>query len=603
MQGCLVLEERGLGGSLVQGPCGEGEVQAVHHAHDEDVGDVPAIGRLGGHHTVLRQRNHGTIVEDSHDDDEDGGEVPVVDDGDQAKGEADTEGHGDGVLGVGGHALEDLARADHRRHDGGQARLRQHDVGSTTSSIGGVSHSHTHVSLLQGGCVIHTITCHADDVVGVLQDLDDLKLVLREHLGKAVAGLHHLHKVLVAVQLACVAIAGLDHDLTGEHLSAHAQHLGGFLPDKQVVTSDHLDLDALVLAVLDGLLGVVARGVKQRQQRQHLPLGAIFAVAVCHSQAQRAEAAVCKFHHLLVHGGIQLGCIPRLGQHHLRRALQHAEHPAGGDLQARCDGNLVIGVEGEVLGVLVVPLNCFPVWIRLPQHHIDGLLCDCVGRQGAHSHDLIHAHVAHRHHHALVNGQLVQGEGAGFVRAQHIHACHLLYGAHTGDDGTLACKLVGTQGEGHGQHSGHGNGNTAHQHHQHIQQGGAALSATNAFMRVVPKLHGQLDNDPQQDGDDADGAHLVHDSLQVGYVVGAADEGSCTSEEGVHTSSIHHCMALSLLDARAAEGHVARELLGRKGLSCEGGLVDLHGRFLLPLISSLFFQQLDVCWYDVAQAD
>eukprot|EP00983_Pelagomonas_calceolata_P133480 1161968-Pelagomonas_calceolata.AAC.3 len=64
-----------------------------------------------------------------------------------------------------------------------------------------------------------------------------------------------------------------------------------------------------------------------------------------------------------------------------------------------------------------------PVWIRLPQHHIDGLLCDCVGRQGAHSHDLIHAHVAHRHHHALVNGQLVQGEGAGFVRAQHIHAC------------------------------------------------------------------------------------------------------------------------------------------------------------------------------------
>eukprot|EP00967_Tisochrysis_lutea_P014183 scaffold15946_cov22-Tisochrysis_lutea.AAC.1 len=52
---------------------------------------------------------------------------------------------------------------------------------------------------------------------------------------------------------------------------------------------------------------------------------------------------------------------------YLRRALQHAEHPAGGDLQARCDGNLVIGVEGEVLGVLVVPLNCF-----LPAHGKEG---------------------------------------------------------------------------------------------------------------------------------------------------------------------------------------------------------------------------------------
>ena len=38
--------------------------------------------------------------------------VPVVDDGQDAEGEADTEGHGHGVLGVGGHALEDLAGTD-----------------------------------------------------------------------------------------------------------------------------------------------------------------------------------------------------------------------------------------------------------------------------------------------------------------------------------------------------------------------------------------------------------------------------------------------------------------------------------------------------------
>ena len=43
--------------------------------------------------------------------------APVVDDREQAEGEADEEGHGAGVLGVGGHALEDLARADDRAHD------------------------------------------------------------------------------------------------------------------------------------------------------------------------------------------------------------------------------------------------------------------------------------------------------------------------------------------------------------------------------------------------------------------------------------------------------------------------------------------------------
>lgn len=34
--------------------------------------------------------------------------LPVVDDGEEAKGEADTESHGHSVLGVCSHALEDL---------------------------------------------------------------------------------------------------------------------------------------------------------------------------------------------------------------------------------------------------------------------------------------------------------------------------------------------------------------------------------------------------------------------------------------------------------------------------------------------------------------
>ena len=63
------------------------------------------------------------------------GVSPVVDDGEEAKGEADAESHGDGVLGIGRHALEDLARADDGRHDHGQTGPRQHNVSGATGGI------------------------------------------------------------------------------------------------------------------------------------------------------------------------------------------------------------------------------------------------------------------------------------------------------------------------------------------------------------------------------------------------------------------------------------------------------------------------------------
>ena len=63
--------------------------------------------------------------------------LPVVDDSQQAKGEADTEGHGHSVLGICGHALEDLPGTNNGLHDGRQPRLGQHDVSSTSSSISG----------------------------------------------------------------------------------------------------------------------------------------------------------------------------------------------------------------------------------------------------------------------------------------------------------------------------------------------------------------------------------------------------------------------------------------------------------------------------------
>ena len=115
----------------------------------------------------LGKGNHGTIVEDGEEDDEDGGEVEVVQHSQQAEGEADTESHGhcvpaqynnaskntaimcymrgceqalaaiSPVLGVRCHALEDLPGANDCGYDDRESGLGQHDVCSTTGGIRG----------------------------------------------------------------------------------------------------------------------------------------------------------------------------------------------------------------------------------------------------------------------------------------------------------------------------------------------------------------------------------------------------------------------------------------------------------------------------------
>ena len=52
-----------------------------------------------------------------------------------------------------------------------------------------------------------------------------------------------------------------------------------------------------------------------------------------------------------------------------------------------------------------------------------------------------------------------------------------------------------------------------------------------AAVVIVPELHRQCDDDPDDDGDEAHRADAVHDDLEVGHVVGAADEGSSPASQ------------------------------------------------------------------------
>ncbi len=83
-------------------------------------------------------------------------------------------------------------------------------------------------------------------------------------------------------------------------------------------------------------------------------------------------------------------------------------------------------------------------------------------------------------------------------------------------------------------------------------------------MPVVAKLDCKLNDHPNTNGDQTASSNLGHDLLQIGHVVGGANQRSSTPKEGVGTGSIHNGMLLSLLDGRARETDVVGVLLDRQ---------------------------------------
>ena len=73
-------------------------------------------------------------------------------------------------------------------------------------------------------------------------------------------------------------------------------------------------------------------------------------------------------------------------------------------------------------------------------------------------------------------------------------------------------------------------------------------NTTQTLVAVVPELGSQLDDDPDTDGEQAHSTDGGHDLLDVGHILGAANERSCTAEEGVDARGVHQGLALSLLD-------------------------------------------------------
>mmetsp|Transcript_35246 Transcript_35246/g.91584 ORF Transcript_35246/g.91584 Transcript_35246/m.91584 type:complete len:725 (-) Transcript_35246:873-3047(-) len=508
------------GGQVEEDDGGDCLDEAVRKAEGEHLGEEPGVRHGAGCHEVLGEGDHGSIIEDGKEHNQERRKVPVINDCDEAKGEADADGDGNGVLGVRLHALEDLAGSDDGIDDDAQPWLGEHHVGRRTGSVSGVRHRDANITFLEGRRIVHAVACHAADVPTVLKPLHNLVLVLWENFRKAVRLLDQLVQRNASLhQAACHA--GLN-DIRGVHVGAHPKLARSLHANGKLVTGDHLDANAQSVSLLDGELGVVAGRVKQWDEAHELPLGdAIRPIALCNSHTKGAVAARRVLQDALLHLSLDLWQVVRQAEHHLRCALGHAE--AGVDT-IRCrvglgvdesNGALVGRVEGAVLEAFVaVPEGVLPV-VRVVQADINGLVALNARTERGVEEDVLRDEPALGLEVGLVHRQLVEGECAGLVGAQHVHACHLLDRRQPAHDGALLSQLVGAKCQSHREHGGHCNGDTTHDDDEHVGEGRAASFAWPTLVLVHPKLHSQLNDDPEQNGDHACEADGGHDLLQM----------------------------------------------------------------------------------------
>ena len=156
--------------------------------------------------------------------------------------------------------VDDDRQAGRHQHDGGRRACRVRRAGNGDAAVG----------LLQRRGVVHAVAGHADDVAALLQIIDDVELVFGEDLGEAVGvldGLGYRRRLLL---LFVTQAAGI------KDVGAHPKFLGGFLGDGQSIAGHHFDLHAQVFGGRDGRLGVVARGIEQRQHAEELPFAIAF---------------------------------------------------------------------------------------------------------------------------------------------------------------------------------------------------------------------------------------------------------------------------------------------------------------------------------------
>ena len=131
-------------------------------------------------------QNRAVVEQGQHHDHHRGQRIKVEDQDRQGHEQQHAQGLGNAVDRVAVHPLEDFPALLDRVDDHRQAGGHQHDGRRGARRVRGARNGDAAVGLLQRRGVIHPVAGHADDVAALLQDIDNMELVLREHLGEAV---------------------------------------------------------------------------------------------------------------------------------------------------------------------------------------------------------------------------------------------------------------------------------------------------------------------------------------------------------------------------------------------------------------------------------
>jgi len=166
------------------------------------------------------------------------------------------------------------------------------------------------------------------------------------------------------------------------------------------------------------------------------------------------------------------------------------------------------------------------------------------------------------------HGELVEGERARLVRAEHGDTGHLLDGGESLDDDALLCELLGADGHRDREDSWETDGDGSDREHEDLGDGRERVQL------LVDDEDDEEDDDQHQGDGHEEVADDVDDLLEVALLVGDSDERGSAADKRVATRLGHDGDLLALLDDRGGEGNVVLELGHGERLAGEGRLVD-----------------------------
>ena len=285
-----------------------------------------------------------------------------------------------------------------------------------------------------------------------------------EHLGETVSLLDRLGHLGALLLLHISQARGV------QDIGPHVELFGGLLGNGQRIARHHLDFDAHRQRGRDGCLRVIARRIEQGQHAHKLP----GALALGTRHAEGAKATRRKVVYGFIDCALDLPGIGRQLENHLRCALRHLEGLTVLGFDARF-GALVHRIERLEVQYLVALQNL--VIFHAGQYgQINGVVIVRTRGERAIEDHLIGCDFADTER--ISERQLVLGQSAGLVGAQHVNARQLLDRHQFADDCLFLGKQARADRHRDRQHRRHRHRDRRHCQHQGELQRGENRIAT-----------------------------------------------------------------------------------------------------------------------------